>query len=117
MALFALKALPSPGGKSAQCNALIYFHIVSNLGCFAYYYTGTVIDEKMVADYSSRVDIYAGYAMGIFCHNSGNHGNSQRKKLMGQAIHTYGKYAGIGKNYFVPVAGGGIAVKSRIHVC
>ena len=73
MPLGSPQALAASGGKAAQGNALIDPHVAADDGCLSDDDAGAVVDEEMVANGGTGVDIDARQAMGIFRHNSGNH--------------------------------------------
>ena len=53
--------------------------------------TCTVIDEEMLADRRTRMDIDTGNAVRILGHHTGDHGHTQKMQFMRDAIDRNGK--------------------------
>ena len=92
--LLALEALTATGGKGTQSNALVNLYMVANGGGFADDDTGAVVDEEVLADGSTGVDVEAGDGMGMLRHDSGQHGNAHGVQNVGQTINGDGKQTG-----------------------
>ena len=76
MAALASQALPATGRERTQSHTLIDLHVVTDHRGLTHDDTGTVVNEEKLTHSGAGMDIDAGNAMGVLCHNSGNHGLS-----------------------------------------
>lgn len=58
-------------------DALIYFDMGANDGGLADYDAGAVVDEEVISDGGAGVNVNAGAAVGIFCHDAGDVGYAE----------------------------------------
>ncbi len=87
VATLAPQALPAPGGQRAQGHALIQLYIFTDDRRFSHDDAGSVIDKEILSDGSTGVDIDTGHTVGVFGHNSGQHGYIKGVKHVGQTVH------------------------------
>ena len=75
-----------------------------------------MVDEEIVADLRSGMDVYARVAVGILGHHPGQDGDLQMIQLMGHPVHQNGKQAGVGEQDLLPGSGSGVAVKGGLQI-
>lgn len=94
--------------QGAQGNALVYFDVVPNLGCFSNDNTSPMVNTKPRAYFGAWVDIDACFPMGNFCHHSGDNRDFGGVEKMGGTVNPCGLQTGIGQDDF------GIALRGRV---
>ena len=105
-----------PRVERAQGHALVKLHVLADQAGFADHDAGAVIDEEIVADRGPGVDVDAGEIVCVFGHDPRDQRHLLLVQFMGDAVDADGKQAGIGKNDFVGVSGGRVAIKRRLHI-
>ena len=116
MPLLAPQGLSATGGQSAQRYALVYLYIVADNGGLTDNDAGTVVNEEIPTHRSAGVDIDARNAVGVLCHDPGQHGNLQRIQHMGKAVHSDGKQARIGENDLILTESRGIPIVGCLQI-
>ena len=116
MTAFASQALAAPGRQRAKGNALINFYIVANNGGFTDNNAGAVVDEEVLTHGGAGVNVNAGDAVGVLCHNPGEHRHIQGVQHVGQPVYGNGKQTGIGKNNLCHTGGCRVAVIGSLQV-
>ena len=114
--LFAPRRLWPPRGKSAQGHALIKLYFIPDAGGLAYHYAGAVVDKEVLSDGSSRMDVDARQAVGVFCHHPGDQRHLKQVQLMGHPVCENRVEPRIGENHLVRVKGRGIPLIAGLHV-
>ena len=94
----APKILAATGRQCAQGHALIDLHPVTDNGGLADDDAGAVVNEKVLSDGGTGVDIDAGDGVGMLRHDPGDHGNAHFIQHMGQPVNRNGKKARVGEN-------------------
>ena len=98
MTALAPEALTATGGKSAKGHTLIELYIITDNGGFTHHNAGTVVNEEILTDSCTGVNVDAGNAVGMLSHNSGKHRHVQGIQHMSKPVHSNGKQTGICKN-------------------
>ena len=116
MALGVLQLLTASGGERAQRHALIDLHVVADHGRFTNDDAGAVVDEEILADRGTRMDIDARDAVGVFGHDARDQRNAELKQLMRDTAGKDGIQSRIGTDDLVLVVRRGIAVIGRLDI-
>jgi len=102
--------------KSAQCYTLVDFYMIPNFTGFTYNNAGTMINAKVFADLSGRMDIDAGLRMCIFRKRARKKWNILFQECMGYAIKTYSHKPGICSNYFEFTPGSRVPIYNGSYI-
>ncbi len=109
--------MTAAGCQRTQCYALIDFHMTSDNRCLTDDDSGAVVNEEIVADGRTGVDVNAGCAVGMLCHHPGEHGYIHFIQHMCQPVNRNGEQTGVAEDDFICAVGGRVTVVKCFHIC
>ena len=111
MTLFSHVAAARVIGKRSECDAVVKLDAITQDAGFANHDTGAVVDEEVVSDLCSRMNVDTRLAVRITGHDSCDNLLSETVKAMSDAIRTHRNDARIGGDDFSVTRSGRVAMK------
>ena len=102
--------------ERAERHALIELDVVADDRRLADDDAGAVVDEEILADLRTGVDVNAGRAVGVLAHDARDERNLALIELVRHAVDEDRVQAGVGEDDLLLAAGGGVAVEVCGHV-
>ena len=78
--------------QCAQGDTLVDFDVVAYLRGFSYDNARSMVNEEVLADSGSRVDVYARLRVHMFAHNSWDQWNATHVKFVSNSVSGYRQY-------------------------
>ncbi len=119
MSLLAADQIPLRVSGETECaerDTLIELHMLANVAGLTDHHTCPVVDEEVLADLGTGMNVDARFFMRPFGHHAGDERNAQHTEFVSQSIDGHGVQAGIAEDHFIDTLAGRIAVISRLHV-
>ena len=102
--------------ERAERHALIELDVIADDRCLADDDAGAVVDEEILADLRTGVDVDTCRAVGVLAHDARDERDLALIELVRHAVDEDRVQAGVGEDDFLLAAGGGIAVEVCGHV-
>ena len=99
-----------------QRHTLIECHVITDDTRLTYYHTRSVVNRKVFADGSSRVNIDTRLRVSLFCDDTWNDGYLQFMQFVGNTIVRHGIHYRIAENHLTIVRRSGVVVEHRLHI-
>ncbi len=119
VAFLAAYQLPVGIGREAECperDALIEFDVLADFARLADHHTGSVIDEEVITNRCTGVDVDARLLMGPLGHHSRNEGDVEFDEFVSDPVNRDGFETGIAEHDFVGRLAGRVARKGGFDV-
>ena len=103
-------------GKRAKRYSLIDLYMISDHCCFSNYHSCAVVNEEILSDCRTRMNINSRLTVGVFRHNTRNNGNAESIENMRHTMNTDCRNTWIRKNNLIFTLRSRITVKRSLYI-